>query len=115
MASLVIEPKAARLQIARTAPREARRRKRLRLSLPLHVRPFDARFIDIEDVGEVIDFTQDGLSFTSCMPHYLVGMRVIVTFPFGEKISAHRKFLGTVVRLEERSNGHSRIALRFLL
>jgi hypothetical protein len=115
MATLVAQPQAARLQSARTAPRDARRRKRLRLSLPLHVRPFDARFIDIEDVGEVIDFTQDGLSFTTCMPHYIVGMRVIVTFPFGEKIAAHRKFLGTVVRLEEPSNGHSRVAVRFLL
>lgn len=115
MASMAAEPYAARFQSARSASQDARRRKRLRLSLPLHVRPFDARFIDIEDVGQVIDFTQDGLCFVSCMPHYLVGMRVIVTFPFGEKISAHRKFLGTVVRLDERSNGHSRVALRFLL
>lgn len=115
MGSMVIEPQVARLQSGQSVRREARRRKRLRVSLPLHVRPFDARFIDIEDIGEVIDFTQDGLSFTTCMPHYLVGMRVIVTFPFGERISAHRKFLGSVVRLEERSNGHSRVAVRFLL
>ena len=114
MSSMVAEPQAALLESQRT-PRDARRRKRLKLSLPLHVRPFDARFIDIEDIGEVIDFTQDGLAFTTCMPHYLVGLRVIVTFPFGDSISAHRKFLGTVVRLEEKSNGHSRVAVRFLL
>jgi len=115
MGSVVAEPQVGRLESTRTATRDARRRKRLKLSLPLHVRPFDARFIDIEDVGEVIDFTQDGLSFSTCMPHYLVGMRVIVTFPFGEKVSAHRKFLGTVVRLEEQSNSQSRVAVRFLL
>lgn len=115
MGSMVAEAQVARLESGGHAPRDARRRKRLKLSLPLHVRPFDARFIEIEDIGEVIDFTQDGLAFTTCMPHYLMGMRVIVTFPFGANISAHRKFLGTVVRLEERSNGHSRVAVRFLL
>jgi hypothetical protein len=114
MGMIVAERQVARLQSAQPA-RDARRRKRLKLSLPLHVRPFDARFIEIEDVGEVIDFTQDGLAFATCMPHYLVGMRVIVTFPFGAEISAHRKFLGTVVRLEEKANGHSRVAVRFLL
>ncbi|HUJ29860.1 MAG TPA: hypothetical protein VLY23_01170 [Candidatus Acidoferrum sp.] len=111
--SLLVSENAA-LFSARSG-RDARRRKRLKLALPLHVRPFDSRFIDIEDVGEVVDFTQDGLYFVTCMPHYLVGMRVIVTFPFGDRVSAHRKFLGTVVRLEERANGHSGVAVRFLL
>ncbi|HEX4021299.1 MAG TPA: hypothetical protein VHX63_09160, partial [Acidobacteriaceae bacterium] len=36
---------------------DARRRKRLKIALPVHVRPFDARYAEIEDVGEVIDFT----------------------------------------------------------
>jgi hypothetical protein len=115
MGSTVAEPQIAGVQSVTTSPQDARRKKRLRISLPLHVRPFDARFIEIEDVGEVIDFTTDGLAFCTCMPHYLVGMRLIVTFPFGERISAHRRFLGTVVRLEERNNGHVRVAVRFLL
>jgi len=115
MGSSVADSAIARFLPARTNQRDARRRKRLKLALPLHVRPFDARFIDIEDVGEVIDFTQDGLFFVTCMPHYIVGMRLIVTFPFGDRASAHRKFLGVVVRLEERSNGRSGVAVRFLL
>lgn len=110
----VAEPVSARLQ-PRTASKDARRRKRLKLALPVHLRPFDARFIDIQDVGEVIDFTQDGLFFVTCMPHYIVGMRLIVTFPFGDTISAHRRFLGKVVRLGERSNGHVGVAVSFLL
>jgi len=92
-----------------------RRRKRLKVSLPLHVRPFDARFSDIEDVGQVIDFTRDGLYFTTSMPHYSVGMRLMITFPYGDKISAHRKFLGSIVRLEHRGANHVGIAVRFLL
>jgi len=95
--------------------KDARRRKRLRVSLPLHARPFDARFAEIEDVGEVIDFTRNGLYFLTCMPHYFVGMRLIVTFPYGDRVSAHRKFLGEVVRMEERAEGTIGVAVRFLL
>ena len=96
-------------------PQDARTRMRLKLSLPVHVRPFDARFAEIEDVGQVVDFTRDGLYFKTKMPHYFVGMRLIVTFPFGEKVSAHRKFLASIVRLEQLENDSRGIALRFLL
>jgi hypothetical protein len=95
--------------------RDARRRERLKISLPLHVRPFDPRFEGIEDVGQVVDFTRDGLYFKTCMPHYFLGMRLMVTFPYGDKISAHRKFLVTVVRLEHHENGTHGVAVRFLL
>jgi hypothetical protein len=100
---------------AQTAPPDGRRRKRLQVSLPLHVRPFDVRFAEIEDVGQVIDFTRDGLYFVTSMPHYLVGMRLIVTFPYGDNLSAHRKFLATIVRLEDRGNDTRGIAVCFLL
>lgn len=95
--------------------KDERRRERLRVRLPLQIRPFDARFIEIEDVGEVVDFTRDGLFFVTCMPHYLVGMRLIVTFPFGQRASAHHRFLGTVVRLEDRKDGTRGIAVRFIV
>jgi hypothetical protein len=49
------------------------------------------------------------------MPHYFVGMRLLVTFPFGEKISAHKKFLGSVVRVEDRPNASVGVAVRFVL
>jgi hypothetical protein len=105
-------PPAARAQ---KAPRDARRRKRLQVSLPLHVRPFDVRFAEIEDVGHVIDFTRDGLYFMTNMPHYFVGMRLMVTFPYGDNVSAHRKFLTSIVRLEDRGNDTRGVAVRFLL
>lgn len=95
--------------------KDARKRERLEVHLPLEVRPFDARFIDIRDVGEVIDFTRDGLYFSTCMPHYFVGMRLIVTFPYGERVSAHKRFLGEIVRLEDRPDGSRGIAVRFLI
>ena len=94
---------------------DARRRKRLKLSLPVHVCPFDPRLCEIEDVGQVVDFTRDGLYFVSCMPHYSVGMRLIVTFPYGDNVSARRKFLATVVRMDQQDGQRCGIALRFLL
>jgi hypothetical protein len=97
------------------AAKDTRRRARLKVSLPLEVRPFDPRFAEIVDVGEVLDFTRDGLYFATCMPHYFMGMRLLVTFPFGEKISAHKKFLGSIVRMENRPEGTVGIAVRFLL
>lgn len=109
-----LEPQ-VRLRQDRAPVRDARRRKRLKFSLPVHVRPFDSRLIDIEDVGQVVDFTQDGIFFVTCMPHYQVGMRLIVTFPFGKQVSAQHRFLGAVVRLEERAASNSGVAVRFLL
>jgi len=95
--------------------KDGRRRKRIDTSLPVHARPFDTRFAEIEDVGQVVNFTRDGLYFVTFMPHYFKGMRLIVTFPFGDNVSAHRRFLGEVVRLEERSSGTNGVAVRFLL
>lgn len=100
---------------ARRTSADARGRKRIKVSLPVHLRPFDARYAEIEDVGQVVDFTRDGLFFKTCMPHYFVGMRLIVTFPYGDKISAHRKFLGSVVRLEHLGSESRGVAVRFLL
>ena len=102
-------------EIQRSSSKTGRRRERLRVSLPVQVQPFDARFIDIIDVGEVSDFTRDGLYFSTCMPHYFMGMRLIVTFPFGEQASAHKRFLGTIVRMEDRPDGNRGIAVRFIL
>ena len=99
----------------RRVPADNRTRKRIRVALPVHVRPFDARFAEIEDVAQVVDFTRDGLYFKTPMPHYFVGMRLIVTFPFGDNVSAHRKFLGTIVRLEHLEKDMRGVAVRFLL
>ena len=95
--------------------RDARRRKRLKIALPVHVRPFDARYVEIEDVGQVIDFTRDGLYFRTAMPHYFLGMRLIVTFPYGNKVSAHRRMIATVVRIDRFDDGTHGVAVRVLL
>jgi hypothetical protein len=116
MATAVLTPKHSSAPRGRKTGVDARRRKRLQLSLPVRVRPFDPRFSELMDVGEVADFTRDGLYFITSMPHYFVGMRVSVTFPFGDIAKAHRNFLGKVVRLEERDDkGGWGVAVSFLL
>src|SRR5450432_3122628 len=116
MATAVHTPSSATGTLETTASRrDARRRARLKVSLPAEVRPFDARFTEIVDVAEVVDFTRDGIYFATCMPHYFVGMRLLVTFPFGKKVSTHKKFLGSILRLENRPDGSTGIAVRFVL
>ena len=114
MATAVQIPDTAAATRCRASGSE-RRRERLKVCLPVQIQPFDSRFIDIIDVGEVSDFTRDGLYFSTCMPHYFMGMRLIVTFPFGDQASAHKRFLATIVRMEGREDGNQGIAVRFLL
>lgn len=94
---------------------ESRRRTRLKVALPVQVQPFDPRFADVADVGEVVDFSRQGLYFATCMPHYFEGMRLLMKFPYGEKASTHKTFLGTVVRIEERRDGSVGIGVKFLV
>lgn len=94
---------------------ESRRRTRLKVALPVQVQPFDPRFADVADVGEVVDFSRQGLYFLTCMPHYFAGMRLLMKFPYGEKASTHRRFLGTVVRIEDRQDGSCGIGVKFLV
>ena len=95
--------------------KDPRRRKRLKVSLPVHLRPLDVGFRELEDVGLVVNFTRDGMHFTTCMPHYFTGMRLEVTFPYGEKVAVHRKFVGLIVRMEDHGNGQIGVSVRFLL
>jgi len=63
-------------------------------------------------VGEVVDFTNEGLYFATSQLHYAPGMRLIVTFPYGEKAPVQRKFTGSVVRVEHRWLSCRGIAVR---
>lgn len=94
--------------------RDGRRRKRLKLSLCAHIRPFDPGFEEIEETAEVADFSNDGLCFRTRMPHYFVGMRLLVAFPYGEKVPATRTFLVSVVRVDHQGDGWRQVAVQVL-
>ena len=92
---------------------DARRKKRLKISLPLHLRPLDPRFAEHEDVAEVANFNSEGLYFTTSMIHYTPGMKLMVTFPYGEHAPVQRRFLGSVVRAEHCWIGCRGVAITF--
>jgi len=94
--------------------RDLRKRKRLKLSLAAHLRPFDPRLRDLEDIPLVVDFNRDGLHFITLMLHYFVGMKLEVTFPHGRNVTSQRKYIGSVVRIDDRGDGRSGISVKFL-
>ncbi len=92
--------------------RDARRRKRLKVSLLAHIRPFDPRFEEVEETAEVSDFSRDGLYFRTCMPHYFVGMPLLIAFPYGKTAPVTRRFLVYVVRVDHRHDGFHGVAVQ---
>lgn len=99
---------------ARTLRRESRSRKRLKVELPLYVRPLDEGFADHEDLAEVVDFNNKGIYFTTSKLYYAPGMRLLVTLPYGQNVPVHRKFVGSVVRVEHRWIGSRGVGIRLL-
>jgi hypothetical protein len=97
---------------ARSLRHESRRRKRLKVELAVHVRALDGRFADEEDLAEVVNFNSDGLYFTTSKLHYSPGMKLMVTFPYGENAPVHREFVGSVVRVEHRWIGSRGVGIR---
>ncbi|HKV47093.1 MAG TPA: hypothetical protein VJN69_03295 [Candidatus Acidoferrales bacterium] len=103
-----------RLDRRHNSGRDLRKRKRLKLSLGAHLRPFDPRLRDLEDIALVVDFNRDGLHFITLMLHYSVGMKLEVTFPHGRNVTSQRKYIGSVVRIDDRGDGTSAISVKFL-
>jgi hypothetical protein len=99
---------------ARTLRHESRRRKRLKVELALHVRPFDDQNADQEDLGQVVDFHSEGLYFTTSKLHYAPGMKLVVTLPYGENVPVQKRFIGSVVRVEHRWIGSRGVGIRLL-
>ena len=96
----------------RTLRHEARRRKRLKVELALHVRPADGDLADQEDLGQVVDFHNEGLYFTTSKMHYAPGMKLIVTLPYGDSVPVQKRFFGSVVRVVHRWIGSRGVGVR---
>ncbi|HTZ98941.1 MAG TPA: PilZ domain-containing protein [Candidatus Aquilonibacter sp.] len=87
---------------ARTLRRESRRRRRISVSLPVRVRLLDGKLGESDDVGEVLDLNSEGLYFTTSKMHYAPGMKVAVTFPYGDNAPVPKTVTASVVRVEHR-------------
>lgn len=102
------------LQRERRRHNERRRRHRVKLSLPARFRPFDPRYGHVEEVQTVLNFTRNGLYFTTWLEHYYQELRVLVTFPCCSEASARREYLGKVVRVERLPDGRLGVAVHLL-
>lgn len=93
---------------------ERRKRERLKLCLPLYVRPLRSSGEQIEEVTTTIDFNRNGLSFTTSHDHYRSGMSLFLTFPYSADVTAHVDYVGEVVRVTSLPNGDRAVAVQFL-
>ena len=91
-----------------------RRRPRLPISLPAHLRPFDPKYVHLEEVQTTLNFNRDGLYFATSAEHYCLGMRVLVTLPYRSANCVRKRYLGKVVRLKLLSDGRRGVALQFV-
>ena len=95
-------------------PVERRKRKRLKLLQPVHVRPLRSSEQDLEEVASTADFNGYGLCFTTAQDHYEEGMSLFLKFPFSQGASAHMQYVGEVVRVEGLPAGEKIVAVKFL-
>ena len=93
---------------------ERRHRQRLKVSLPARLRPFNSEYWPLEEVQTTVNFTRNGLYFVTWTEHYSLGMRVLVTLPYGSPDRVHKEYLGQIVRLERLTDGGWGVALQFL-
>jgi hypothetical protein len=62
--------------------KERRTRERLKVCLPVHIRPLRASLQQTEEVTTTVDFNRNGLCFATLRDHYHLGMALFLTFPY---------------------------------
>jgi len=104
---------AQRAIISPLPPKELRRSRRVKISLPARVRPSDPKYK--EEVRTTLNTSRDGLYFTTWTEHYYVGMRVRATFPYASVDVCNSEYLGEVMRIDRLEDGSLGIAVRIHL
>ncbi len=92
---------------------DRRRTDRAKISLPVRVRPSDAREDSFDEVVTTLNASRDGLYFTTACPSYQGGMLLHVTFPYSPGARSV-DFLGQVVRIEQLPEGRIGVAVHLL-
>jgi len=93
---------------------ERRRRHRVKVALPVRVRPFDPRLGNLEEVQDTLNFSRDGIYFGTWAEYYCPEMRVLITFPCRGQARNRREYLGKIVRIERLPDGRRGVAVRFV-
>jgi CheY-like chemotaxis protein len=95
-------------------PEERRRRKRVRVSAQVCVRPMEAGAPLFEEVAMTIDVSRDGILFSTMRNDFRKGMAVGVTFPYSTAPSAiNTEQRAEVMRVQEQGNGNFAVAIQF--
>ena len=95
--------------------RGQRRRRRVKISQTVRVRPSSPSDTYFEDVSLTVSASPNGLYFTTRRDSYYKGMRVFVTFPYSR--SADRgdcEYIGEVLNVESLGSTPRGVAVRFL-
>jgi hypothetical protein len=93
---------------------ERRTRERLKVCLPVHIRPLRSSQQQTGEAAITMDFNRNGLCFATSRNHYHVGMSLFLTFPYSPSTSVRKEYAGEVVRVELLPNGHRAVAVKFL-
>ena len=94
--------------------KERRTRERLKICLPVHIRPLRPSEQQTGEAATTMDFNRHGLCFATSRNHYQVGMSLFLTFPYSPSTLVRKEYAGEVVRVEELPNGHRAVAVQFL-
>ena len=88
---------------------------RARIARRIRVRPSSPQEDDFEDISITINASREGVYFSSKRKVYRVGLRLFVTYPYGEAHDpSNREYVGEVVRVETLREGDFRIAIKLL-
>jgi hypothetical protein len=108
------------LTSAQTAPhltpesKGRRKRKRLTIDVPIHVRPVYPEGDRLVEVTKTIDFNRKSVCFVGLLRNYQVGMVLFVALSFSSGTSVPKRVLGEVVRIEKLANDAQAVAVKFL-
>ena len=100
--------------IGLSLPAERRRHKRIKLALLVGIHSVEPELQELEEVRNVMNFSDGGINFTTRLEEYAVGMMLLVTLPYASVDVARRQYLGKVIRVEYLTNGSQGIAVQFL-
>lgn len=99
--------------IVPVAQEERRKGRRVKISLPMLVRPSDPKHK--EEVQATLNASRDGLYFTTRAEHYYVGMRLSVIFGYAPTDRCNSASSGKVVRIDRLEDGRFGIAVEILV
>lgn len=95
---------------------ERRSSRRCKITQLMRLRPSDPEKLQFEDLRGSLSVSRNGIFFQTSEPGYEVGMRIFVTMPYAQNVSAlSRDYLAEVVRKVQLPNGLTGIGFKILM